>query len=789
MIGLLLLFCGLDCFAAQPDFSSIDRLVNAGIANHKLPGAVVIVGHNGHIVYRRAYGSRSLIPAQERMTANTIFDMASLTKCLATATAVMQLYQQGRISVDEPVAHYLPEFAQNGKQNITVRNLLTHYSGLPPDLPLTEPWEGKSEAYRMAFAINPSTPPGVRFVYSDIDFIVLGALVEKITGQTLDEYAAEHIYKPLGMSHTRFLPPVEWRPLIAPTQYEQGDHGTMLRGVVHDPTSRRMGGVAGHAGLFSTADDVSLFAQALLDRLAGRPSTFPLSRAVLAKMVIPEQPATATALRGFGWDIDSPFSSNRGTIFPVGSFGHTGFTGTSLWMDPVSNTYVVMLANAVHPDGPKGLGTLRGDVADSAAIALGIRPDSGKLSARLTGYNESIAGMRHWPARNGEVKTGIDVLASDGFAELTSLRRNHPGQLRIGLLTNQSGVDSSGRRTIDLLAHAPNVELKTLFSPEHGIHGTLDRENIGNSKDETTGIPVISLYGATDKQRRPSLDMLRQLDAIVIDLQDSGVRFYTYETVMDYFLEAASQTGTPIVVLDRPDPLNGAVVQGPVSDADDLSYVHYLPLPVRHGMTMGELARYFVQQRGLHTPLKVVAMQGWQRGDWYDSTALTWVNPSPNLRNMNEATLYPALGLVESTNISVGRGTDTPFELLGAPWINGRLLAAKLNAEFIPGVRFVPADFTPAKPAPYGDELCHGIQLIVTNRNVLDSPRLGVEIAALLRRLYPDKFLLNKMKTLLANRSVLEELQRGESANTIMEQERPSLEHFLEQRQRVLLYP
>ena len=267
---------------AQNDFSSIDQIVNHAVDEHQLPGAVVVVGHDGHVVFRSAYGMRSLEPTQEPMTPDTIFDMASLTKPLATAVAVMQLYEQGKIGLNDPVAKYLPEFGANGKQDITIRHLLTHYSGLPPDLPLDEPWTGKDKGYQIAFGIAPLRPPGEQFLYSDINFIVLGALVEKLSGLTLDEYVKRYIMDPLGLAHTQFLPPASWIPRIAPTEYEHdpissgvpksrtypGD--VMLRGVVHDPTSRRMGGVAGHAGLFSTADDLAIYAQSLLDRLAGR---------------------------------------------------------------------------------------------------------------------------------------------------------------------------------------------------------------------------------------------------------------------------------------------------------------------------------------------------------------------------------------------------------------------------------------------------------------------------------------------------------------------------------------
>jgi uncharacterized protein YbbC (DUF1343 family) len=386
------------------------------------------------------------------------------------------------------------------------------------------------------------------------------------------------------------------------------------------------------------------------------------------------------------------------------------------------------------------------------------------------------------------------VLESDHFSELAELATRHGGKLRLGLLTNQTGVDANGHRTIDVLFHdapqsIPGLALTTLFSPEHGIAGALDQPGVPSTVDAATNLPVVSLYGATDAQRRPSLDTLGSLDAVVIDLQDAGVRFYTYETVVGYFLEAAAKTGTMIVVLDRPNPITGSFVQGPLSDPGKESYIDYMPIPVRHGMTLGELARFFNQQRNLNAPLTVVAMQGWQRGDWYDSTNLTWINPSPNLRDLEEATLYPALGLFDSTNISVGRGTDTPFEIFGAPWMEGGVLAQTLNRRSLPGVRFLSVDFTPQKPYPYAGELCHGVRVLVTDRNALDAPELGLEIASALHRLAPERFQLEKMKTLLINQSVLDDLTAGHDPQRINEAGRPALDIFEAARAKALLYP
>ena len=366
---------------AQPaaDFQAIDALVAGAIAEHQLPGAVVLIGHGGRIVFERAYGHRALVPQVEAMSDDTIFDMASLTKCLATATALMQLHQQGLFDFDDPVARHLPAFAGDGKQGITIRELMTHYSGIP-DADPRGTWSGYEEGLRRAFATPTVGPPGSVFRYSDLNFIALAALVEKLSGQTLDAYTLEHIYTPLGMLHTRFLPPAAWLPKIAPTEYDE--QGRMMRGLVDDPTSRRMGGVAGHAGLFSTAGDVALYAQALLDGLAGRPSAFPLSRHELQLMTSPQQPAPAQPAgpqhrvyrRGVGWDIDSPYAVRgdpQGAQFGEHSCGHTGYTGTSLWIDPDSDSYVIVLANNGHPVHKGNITPLRRAIAAAAARVLG----------------------------------------------------------------------------------------------------------------------------------------------------------------------------------------------------------------------------------------------------------------------------------------------------------------------------------------------------------------------------------------------------------------------------------
>jgi len=625
----------------------------------------------------------------------------------------------------------------------------------------------------MAFAVTPIAPPETRFVYSDVDFIVLGALIERVTGTSLDVYCEQHVFAPPGMAHTGFRPPSEWLQQIAPTEYDE--HRQMLRGVVHDPTVRRMGGVAGQAGVFSTADDLARFAQALLD------GSTVLSRLAIEKMTTPQQPANASTLHGLGWDIDSGMSHNRGELLPVGSFGHTGFTGTSLWIDPTTNTYVILLTNAVHPRGQGSAISLRAKVATAVASALVLTP-SEQEPVRLksiTGYNESMPSQRHVANRNGSVLTGIDVLEAQDFAPLKGKR--------VGLLTNQTGLDSAGRRTIDVLAHAPGVQLTAIFSPEHGVIGALDTTKIGNSRDAATEIPVYSVYGPTDASRRPPPEVLRSLDAAVIDIQFAGVRFYTYETTLGYFLEAAAKAGNSLVVLDRPNPLGGAVVQGPISQPGRENFTNYGPVPVRHGMTLGELAQMFNAEHNIHAKLTVVPMQGWMRGDWFDETGLEWTSPSPNLRSLTAGTLYPGVALVEGTNISVGRGTDTPFEVLGAPWINARELSSYMNARQIPGVRFVPVTFTPAS-SNYSGQTCHGVNIFITSREFLDAPELGFELAAALQKLYPEQFHIEKMAEILANQTVLNLLTRGEDPRRISLDWQDDLHKFQQLRERYLIY-
>jgi uncharacterized protein YbbC (DUF1343 family)/CubicO group peptidase (beta-lactamase class C family) len=768
---------------AAPDLNErrlegIAPVVEAAVKANKIPGAVVLIGHDGHVVYRKAFGERALVPERLPMAVDTMFDMASMTKVMATTTAVMQLVERGKIVLSAPVSDYWPEFKQNGKELVTIRELMTHYSGLPPDLPLKPAWTGYDTAMQMIVAAQLAAPPGTRFIYSDVNFETLGEIVRRVSGETLDVYCAEHIFGPLGMRDTGFKPAASLRHRIAPTQYEHGSSGPVLWGVVHDPTSRFMGGVAGHAGLFSSVDDVSVFAQMLLNggTYNGARILSPLS---IEKMTTPQTPPNKMILRGLGWDIASPFASNRGELFDVGSFGHTGYTGTSLWVDPITKTYIVLLTNRVHPNNKGEVGAVRSGVANLVAAALGPLSSEQILESRrsLTSYAELMASYRVLGPRNDSVKTGIDVLQEEHFAPLVGKH--------VGLITNASGRATDGQRTVDLLAHAPGVKLVALFSPEHGLESADPAgAKVDSSRDAATGLPVYSLYGEV---KRPTAQMLDGIDALVFDIQDVGARFYTYITTLGYCLEAAGKKGIAFYVLDRPNPINGFDVDGPVLEPDMLSFTSYFPMPIRHGMTVGELAEMFNRENHVNANLHVVKMQGWQRSDWFDETGQPWINPSPNLRNLTEETLYPGVCLLEGANVSVGRGTDTPFELVGAPWIDGKVLAVYLNAKKIQGVRFLPTDFKPLSDI-FSGEVCHGVQIVVIDRQALEPTEMGVELLAAIWHLWPQNLKLDETLRLLGSHKVLESIHAGESPSRIWYDWQEDLERFKKVRAQYLLY-
>jgi len=760
----------------KEQLAPVSAIVKKEIRKGNIPGAVVLIGTQEKVLYHKAFGYRSLEPEKIPMKVDTIFDLASLTKVIATTTAVMKLSEEGKLNVDAPVFKYWTEFKSNGKDAVTVRHLLTHYSGLRPDIPLNPEWSGYETSLKKVINEKPLSPPGTRFLYSDINFIVLGEVVRKVTGKPLDVYCSKNIFAPLNMKNTFFNPSKSLRKCIAPTQHRNGAGGKMLHGEVHDPTAQRMGGVAGHAGLFSTAGDLSIFARMLLAEGSLRTVRI-LAPRTIEEMTSPQSPPEKTPLRGLGWNIDAPLASNRDSFPRVGSYGHKGFTGTFLWIDPVSKLYIIVLTNRVHPSGKGDAEPLRDRIVTLVSKTFGYLPEKQVVGQRpsLAPYYNCLKKSPVNTIQNSKPESGIDVLLKEGFKPLEGLR--------IGLITNHSGIDSAGRRTIDLLCKAPGVTLKAIFSPEHGLSGKAD-DKVPSTEDALTGLPVYSLYGDS---LRPTGAMLDGLDALVFDIQDIGVRFYTYITTMGYTLEAAADKDIAFYVLDRPNPLNSLSVQGPVLENDLQSFAGYFPLPVRHGMTVGELAEMFNAEKAIGAKLHVIRMRGYKRGYWFDETGLPWVNPSPNIRNMDEAILYPGVALIEGANVSVGRGTDTPFEVFGAPWINAENLLAYLNRRSLKGVRFFPVDFIP-ESSLFKSQRCYGLRIVVDDRNALDPAFMGIEIASALHHLYPEEFQLDKTLPLIGSRKIMKAVRDGISPQFIASQWQQDLERFIEMRERYLLY-
>lgn len=775
--GLAIALFALPCLAGTPPGSAfsgapaIDRVMEEAIREDRIPGGVVLVGHHGKIVFEKAYGFRSRHP-NEPMTLDTVFDAASLTKVVVTTSSVMKLFEQGRIRLNDPVTAYLPEF-QGGKSPITVRNLMTHFSGLRPDLDMPPAWKGHETGIRLAMQDKPVDPPGVRFVYSDLNFILMGAIVERLSGMDLAEYARRNLFAPLAMKDSMFNPPASLKARIAPTERLPGTSAP-LRGVVHDPTARAMGGIAGHAGLFTTAADLSKFAQMILHD--GQANGVAMFRPVtVVKFTTPQSPADQPILRGLGWDLDSPFSGNRGELFPIGSFGHTGFTGTSLWIDPFSQTYVILLTNSVYPHIRPAITGLRAKVATVAAASFGITGPR----IQLTGYNETLvgAGLHRVVHRNAQTLNGIDVLLASPVPEWRDKR--------IGLITNQTGHTHDGRRNVDALL-AAGWKVTTLFSPEHGWEGLLDTENVDNTIDRKTGLRVWSLYKQQD--RRPDAAMLAAVDLLIFDIQDVGARFYTYLSTMNYAMRAAASRKIPFAVLDRPNPITGVHIEGPVLEAGLESFIGCFEMPIRHGMTAGELARMMNHEQHIGADLRVIAMKNWSRGDWFDSTGLLWVNPSPNMRSLNAALLYPGLAMLEaSKDYSVGRGTDAPFEQIGAPWVRGAELAQYLNSRYIPGVRIYATRFRPVS-SNLANKLIEGVRFVVINRDAFDSVRLGLEVAAAIANLYPGKIAFDDNARLIGSHMVIESIQAGTDPRQIMQGQESALRSFLLRREKYLIY-
>ncbi len=729
---------------AQPSFASLEPIVQASLDRGDAPGAVVAVVHHDNLVYRKAFGYRTVAPQKIAMSEDTIFDLASLTKPIATAACILALVEDGKLQLGSPVARLWPQFASSGKQDITIQQLLLHVSGLPPGIAVSAAEDPEALLRRIA-SVPLQSPPGTTFRYSDLGYVVLGEVVRRMSGRPLDRFFHDRFAEPLGMQSATFLPPAGVTVRVAPTTLRAG---RMLVGEVHDPLAAALGGVAGHAGLFASVDDLAKFATMILGggQLEGKRV---LAGHTVGEMIRPRT-LPGGGLRSLGWDVDTGYSGNRGRLFAVGGIGHTGFAGASIWIDRATRTAVIILTSRLHPDGKGDVRRLRSEVATAVAAAIADRSESA-------------------------VVPGVDVLERRGFEELSGHR--------VGLVSHAASVDRQGRSTVDVLRAAPGVKLVALFALEHGLRSDVEGA-VHDSVDPRSGLPVYSLFGS---RIRPTPLQLAGIDTIVWDVQDVACRFYTYVTTLGTMMEAAAQQHLRFVVLDRPDPLGAIAADGPVASSDADSFTSFESLPIRYGMTPGELAQFYNGERKLGVELKIIAVENWKRSQAFEDTGLHWVRPSPNLPTPTSARLYPGVALLERTDVSVGRGTDRPFEVAGAPWVDAERWAAELQAAELPGVAFVPTHFRPSS-SPHAGVDCHGVRILVTEPSRVNPVRIGIRMAQTLIQIHGHQWSRARLGELIADAPTVAAIEQGSSTQELTAIWQPRLERFESARARYLLY-
>jgi uncharacterized protein YbbC (DUF1343 family) len=663
----------------------------------KGPGAVALVGTRDGIAFHEANGFARTIGGRRQATRDTIYDLASLTKVVATTTAALKLYESGVIDLDQPANEWvpIPAFAR-----FTVRQLLNHTSGLTAGKPLYK--EHKSiDSMLQAYAAMPLVnDPGTRYRYSDAGYKILGKIVELAARDSLDAFCRRAIFDPLGMKDTFFRPPKELWPRIAATE-QCAWRGRVVQGEVHDENAYAAGGVAGHAGLFSTAEDLGRFVRGLFEERILSEATF---RAMTQRGQAPFWP-----WQGLGWQLDPWSSEVHGYLPARTAFGHTGWTGTCMWADRESGVYAILLGNTCHPSRT--------------------RRDNGEF--RRTFFSAVADNVL---PNQTNCQTGLDRVVRERFEGLSGKR--------VALLTNHAATDSLGRHILDVLKLEPNVKLTLLYSPEHGFQGQAEAgEKVASERGR---VPVISLYG---DRKAPSAEELAKVDVFVVDLQDVGARYYTYAATMKACIGACAAVGKDVIVLDRPNPVGGAVLEGPIANDGD-SLVRYARVPIRHGMTMGELAIFFKQTefRSSQFSLLVKSLENWSPARLYDECQLPWTPPSPNLPTAETALMYVGTCLFEGTNLNEGRGTDTPFLVFGAPWLNAAAVIGAIGQADRAGVELEPALYTPrsmpgkAANPRFQDQTCQGIRIRIADPRAARPFHLTVALLRAIRKQHPDTF-------------------------------------------------
>jgi uncharacterized protein YbbC (DUF1343 family) len=657
------------------------------VRESKSPGAVVYVGDLDTTHCHAATGFRQITPARLPAVPDTVYDLASLTKVVATTTAVLLLRDEGLLDLDRPASDYVPVPAFGG---FTLRHLLNHTSGLVSGRPYYRECDS-IDAMLLRYAdLETGWGPGARRRYSDAGFMILGRVVELAAADRLDAFCDERIFKPLGMARTRFNPPADWAEDCAATE-QCAWRKKVVRGSVHDENAAAVGGVSGHAGLFSTAADLALFCRALLSGKLLKEST-------LDEMTHPGQ-VPFFPWQGLGWLLN-PWSESSGGYLPSRrALGHTGWTGTSIWMDRNTGLFVILLANTCHPSR---------EARDTATLRMK--------------FHDAVADAFYM--RHRTVHTGIDRILYDSF---DSVRES-----RLALLTHTAATDHLGRPVPEALATGDGIDIRRIFSPEHGY--TMQAEAGEKVGAQRGAIPIVSLYGDRD---RPAPEELADVDLLVADLQDVGSRYYTYAATLKACIEACAKAGVTVLVLDRPNPAGGHIMEGPIATKTD-SPVCWGPVPNRHGLTFGELALFFASQlpAPLTADVRVSTAGGWYRDRFFNECGLPWTPPSPNIPTPEAALAYAGTCLFEGVNVNEGRGTDTPFLLIGAPWLNPRKVINSLHPEDSTGCALEPADYTPeslpgrSTSPRYLGEACKGIRIHVTDPERFRPFRLTVGLLA-----------------------------------------------------------
>ncbi|HEO72594.1 MAG TPA: DUF1343 domain-containing protein, partial [Candidatus Hydrogenedentes bacterium] len=707
------------------------------------PGAVAYVGDLHQTYLDAATGLRQVIPEPLPAGTSTVYDVASLTKCVATTTAVLMLCHDGAMDLDQPASELVPIPAFGA---FTVRHLLTHTAGLVPGLPYYRSAVTIDEMLQRYAARGLDHPPGTQRRYSDVGFMILGRAVELTAHDSLDMFCARRIFKPLAMNQTTFNPPGGSAYTCAATE-ACAWRGKVMVGAVHDENAYAVGGVAGHAGLFSTAQDLGRFCRALLGGEL-------LPEHVLAQALSFGQVAFYP-WQGLGWNLDPWPTSVNGFLPARTAFGHTGWTGCSLWLDRASGLFAILLANTCHPARTKR---------------------DNKTLRRV--FHTAVA-REFYPHRTN-THTGLDRLLWEQFRTLRGKR--------IALLTHHAAVDQLGRPILDVLGLEPRVKVALLYSPEHGFHGQAEA---GQKVDSESGeIPLISLYG---NRSRPTAHELKDIDLFVVDLQDVGARYYTYPHTMLECMRACADARIPMLVLDRPNPLGGNVLEGPI--ASDTSHaVCCAPVPIRHGMTIGELA-LFLRGRALSgsggLDLAISALDSWQPERLFAECDLPWIPPSPNIPSPQTALLYVGTCLFEGTNLNEGRGTETPFQIIGAPWLAAETIIRDIGPGLRTGCSLEPVIYTPkampgkASSPTYCDRQCNGIRIRVRDPHKVRAFTLTVALLDAIRKRHPEQFAWKRSFDVLAGSDTLRKhIETGASVERIIASCQAGLDAFRRARPR-----